>query len=241
MEAISSEPVEFHLGGETGHLYLSENVFQPNLTTKMLAETARIKPGDTVLELGCGVGPLAINAAKIGASKVYALDIMPGACEMAARNVELNGVQDIVTVLNGNLFEPVPGMKFDVIIDDVSGMSEEVSRISPWYPDDIPSGGVDGTEPTVNMLAQARDHLTENGQLYFPLITLSDWRKSLDKAREVFGSTVEQVGEKLIPFCDEFKATMPRMEELKAMHLVDYTQRRSRYLWSLWIYQASMS
>jgi cyclopropane fatty-acyl-phospholipid synthase-like methyltransferase len=241
MDAISSEPVEFHLGGETGHLYLSEKVFQPNLTTKMLAESADIRPGDTVLELGCGVGPLAIYAAKKGAGKVYAVDIMPGACEMARRNVELNGVQDVVTVLNGSLFEPVKDLKFDVIIDDVSGMSEEVSRISPWYPDEIPSGGVDGTEPTVNMLNEAREHLTENGRLYFPLITLSDWKKSIAKAREVFGSTVEQVGEKLIPFCDEFKACMPRMEELKAMDLVDFTQRRSRYLWSLWIYRASMA
>ncbi len=238
---MSAEPVEFHLGDEKGYLYLSDTVFEPNLTTKMLAEAADVREGDSVLELGCGVGPLAIYAAKKGASRVHAVDIMAEACAYARRNAELNGVADRVTVVQSNLFESVPGVKFDVIIDDVSGMSEEVSRISPWYPQEIPSGGVDGTDPTIDMLEQAREHLTENGRLYFPVISLSAWKKSLAKAHDIFGNGVELISEKLIPFCDEFKQALPALEKLKHRGLIDYEPKRSRYLWWLRIYGVIMN
>jgi len=75
----------------------------------------------TVLDLGCGSGPIAIALALSGAQHVYATDLMPRACELAISNVELNHVQKIVTVLQGDLFEPVNQMKFDIIVDDVSG------------------------------------------------------------------------------------------------------------------------
>lgn len=238
---MSSEPVEFSLGDQTGRLYVSDDVFQPNLTTKMLAEVADIKEGDRVLELGCGVGPLAIYAAKKGAAEVYAVDIMEQACEYARRNAELNGVADRMKVFHGSLFEPIAdGKKFDIIIDDVSGMSEEISRISPWYPDTIPTGGYDGTEPTINMLTQAKNYLAEKGRLYFPLVHLSAWRKTMDKAIEIYGG-VETIGEKMIPFCDEFKRSLPDLERLKDLGVIDYVSRRSRYLWCLQICRTSMA
>jgi len=236
---MDTEPDVFSLGGESGRLYLSDEAFKPNLTTKLLAEAVEVQEGDSVLELGCGVGPLSIYAARKGAAKVIAVDIMPQACECARRNVELNGVADRVEVRNGSLFEPVQGMKFDVIIDDVSGMSEEIARISPWYPDTIPAGGADGTEQTVEMLEQASDYLNDKGQLYFPVISLSNWRKTLDLARNLFGSTVELVSQKHIPFCEEFKEAMPELERLKELNLIDFVRKRSRYVWDLSIYRAA--
>lgn len=230
---------EIEINGVPLKLYTSERVFEPNLTTRTLAECVVIPPGSRVLDLGCGVGPLAIYAALKGAREVYAVDVMAEACAYARRNVELNGVADRVKVVQSNLFENLPDEKFDVIIDDVSGMSDKISRISPWYPDSIPTGGHDGTGPTIQMLTEVRNHLTENGQLYFPVLSLADSNKILAKARELFSNGVEAVAKKWIPFCDEFKAAMREMEVLKQEGVIDYISRRSRYLWSLEIYRVT--
>jgi hypothetical protein len=147
-------------------------------------------------------------------------------------------VADKVHVLNGSLFEPVQGQTFDVIIDDVSAMSEEISRISPWYPSSVPSGGADGTGPTLEMLADARRYLNRQGRLYFPLISLSDSRKILDRAAEIFGSGLHAISERMVPFCDEFKKTMTQLEELRDKGMVDFVRKRSRHLWRLQIYCA---
>ena len=37
------------------------------------------------------------------------------------------------TYKSGDCFEPWEGQKFDLIINDVSGISSRVSKISPWF------------------------------------------------------------------------------------------------------------
>lgn len=49
-----------------------------------------IKPGDSVVDYGCGSGILAIAAAKMGASKVYAVDIDPVALVVSSNNAVKN-------------------------------------------------------------------------------------------------------------------------------------------------------
>ncbi|MGH2625705.1 MAG: 50S ribosomal protein L11 methyltransferase, partial [Anaerolineales bacterium] len=68
----------------------------------------------SVLDLGCGTGLFAIAAAKLGAREVWATDIDPQAVECARRNAELNQVK--VVVKAGDLFDPVRGRPFDLVI-----------------------------------------------------------------------------------------------------------------------------
>ncbi len=228
-----------HIGGFDLELYTAGHVFEPNLTTRLLAESATIPEGCSVLDLGCGVGPIAIIAAKRGAGEVYAVDIMEEACDYARKNAERNGVADRVRVIRSDLFSHIPDRKFDVIINDVSGMAESVSRISPWYPPSIPTGGYDGTEPTIRMLSEARKHLTENGVLYFPVLSLADQGKILEKARELYQHGLEPVSRKMVPFCQEFKDRLHDLEAIKKQGIIDFFVKRSRYLWSLEIYRAT--
>lgn len=219
-------------------LHLTTGVFQPNTTTQLLVKHMGDVKGKVVLDLGCGAGPIAISAALKGAEKVYAVDIMPEACETTIRNAELNGVSDRVVVLHGNLFEPVKGLKFDIIIDDVSGMAEEVSRISPWYPETIPTGGRDGTVPTVLMLQSSPSFLNSGGYLLFPIISLSRSESILSAAMEVYGDRLHQIVNKFIPFCNELIANIELLERLKNEGITNFIQKRSRYLWNLAIYKA---
>lgn len=232
--------IEYPLSDLNVKLELFESVFEPTTTTRLLADQMADVRGKTVLDLGCGNGPIAIAAALLGAREVYAVDIMEKACEATMHNARLNGVGDRVHVLNGSLFEPLDGMKFDVIIDDVSGMAEEVSRLSPWYPSEIPTGGDDGTGPTIKMLEQSPDHLNENGELYFPVISLAKAERILTAARGIYGDKLRQVASKLIPFCRELQINMDTLTRLKNQGIINFLQIRSRCLWTLDIYRAAL-
>jgi len=61
-----------------------------------------IQPGDRVADLGAGSAVLSIAAAKLGASRVAAIELDPEAIGNAGENVERNGVADRVTVLEGD-------------------------------------------------------------------------------------------------------------------------------------------
>ncbi|MBI1921352.1 MAG: 50S ribosomal protein L11 methyltransferase [Geobacter sp.] len=59
--------------------------------------------GAEAFDLGSGTGILAIAAARLGAKRVVALDIEPAAAESCLDNVRLNGVEDRVHAVCGEL------------------------------------------------------------------------------------------------------------------------------------------
>jgi release factor glutamine methyltransferase len=95
-------------------------VFNPKLfwTGELLARTLDerlIPPGAAVLDLGTGTGVGALAAAR-WAGRVVAVDVNPEAVRCARINVLLNRVDDRVEVRGGDLFDPVDGERFDVIL-----------------------------------------------------------------------------------------------------------------------------
>ncbi len=69
----------------------------------------------TVLDLGTGSGVCAIFAAR-RARRVVAIDINPAAVRCAAANALLNNLQSVMEVRQGDLYGPVDGERFDVIL-----------------------------------------------------------------------------------------------------------------------------
>jgi ribosomal protein L11 methyltransferase len=63
---------------------------------------ARLKVGDSVADLGAGSAVLAIAAAKLGASRVYAIELDGDAIPDAEANVQRNGVADRVHVFEAD-------------------------------------------------------------------------------------------------------------------------------------------
>jgi ribosomal protein L11 methyltransferase len=61
-----------------------------------------IERGDRVVDLGAGSAVLAIAAAKLGARSVIAIEIDHDAIENAEQNVARNGVENVVTVIEGD-------------------------------------------------------------------------------------------------------------------------------------------
>ena len=95
-------------------------VFNPTLfrVTPVFLEwlTEGLVPaGSRVLDVGTGSGVLAIAAASAGAL-VVAVDSNPAAVDCARINAGTNGVDDRVEIRLGDLFEPVTGEKFDLVL-----------------------------------------------------------------------------------------------------------------------------
>lgn len=84
--------------------------FVPRWHFPMLADSARnrayaqaiaakVRPGDVVLDIGCGAGLTAMLAARAGAKQVYTCEQQPLIAAAATRVIAANGLSDRITVL----------------------------------------------------------------------------------------------------------------------------------------------
>ncbi|GGE47248.1 ribosomal protein L11 methyltransferase [Pullulanibacillus camelliae] len=77
-----------------------------------------LEPGDKVLDVGTGSGVLSIAAAKLGASKVKAVDLDDVAIRVAKENVKQNSVQQQVSLQQNDLVKGLEG-NYDVIVANI--------------------------------------------------------------------------------------------------------------------------
>jgi ribosomal protein L3 glutamine methyltransferase len=125
---------------------------------------------ETVLDLCTGSGCLAILASRnFPNAQIDAVDISRDALEVAARNVADYGLEERVTLRRGNLFAPLQGRRYDLIISnppyvDAEGMAAlpRECRAEPKLAFD---GGPDGLDIVGRILNEAADHLTPRGGL----------------------------------------------------------------------------
>ncbi|MFD8155230.1 HemK2/MTQ2 family protein methyltransferase [Streptomyces sp. NPDC001046] len=91
-------------------------VYAPQEDTELLAGALSdepLPPGAEVLDVGTGTGALALEAARRG-GRVTAVDVSWSAVWAARLNARLAGLT--VRIRHGNLFEPVRGQTFDLIL-----------------------------------------------------------------------------------------------------------------------------
>lgn len=82
----------------------------------LLIEAMQIEESDTVLDLGCGYGPIGMTAAKLAPQgRVYMVDVNERAAALARRNLAENGVTN-AEVRTGDGLDPVRGLTFDKVL-----------------------------------------------------------------------------------------------------------------------------
>lgn len=85
--------------------------------SRMIVEMAKIKPGDKVLDVGCGTGALTLTAEKYAgpSGSVYGIDASPEMIDVAKKKAQHNGS---ATVFEIGLIEKIafPDATFDVVI-----------------------------------------------------------------------------------------------------------------------------
>ncbi|MDQ7850895.1 MAG: methyltransferase domain-containing protein [Armatimonadota bacterium] len=92
---------------------------------------AGLRPGETVLDLGCGGGIDTILAAHAVApqGKAIGLDMLPEMLEVAARNAAAGGLRNVEWLLGEMEAIPLPGESVDVVISNgVLNLSPRKSR-----------------------------------------------------------------------------------------------------------------
>ena len=98
-------------------LILGEDTFAPTTISTLVAEAMDVGEGEVVIDVGTGTGVLAIIAAKLGASRVFAIDNSPSVRDVGRANAKVHGVADRIEFLHGDLFEPISeDIEADVII-----------------------------------------------------------------------------------------------------------------------------
>ena len=102
-------------------------------TTSLCMEALdeRVTGGERVLDIGTGSGILAIAALKLGAAVAEGVDIDPVAVRTAGENAALNGVQDKLTVLVGDLSDKASG-KYDIITANI--VANAILSLAPAVP-----------------------------------------------------------------------------------------------------------
>ncbi len=160
---------------------ISKKVFNPKFyfTSEFMAKHIDVTPKDEVLDIGTGSGIQAITAGQV-AHKVVAIDINPDAVRCAKENVKRNGIENVVSVLQGDLFSPLtPTSMFDVIL------------FTPPYMEGMPKTAFDHAiyDPKKSLakrfFKEAKKYLKPNGYVQMIYSSIAESEHVLKIAREM--------------------------------------------------------
>jgi len=166
-------------------------VFSPNLTSRLIVKVAAKKcriADFRFLEIGCGSGFITkelLLDGRLDGESCWLSDVSAEAIASAQRN--LQGLVHPERIKIGSCLTPWSDLRFDLIVSDVSGISEEIAQASDWYLN-VPSNcGLDGLTNTLEVLHTAAALLRELGSLVFPVISLSDVTRLESEMASEFG------------------------------------------------------
>jgi release factor glutamine methyltransferase len=144
------------------------------VVTEMLSADGE-RTRERVLDMGTGSGIGAVFAARY-AREVVAVDINPDAVRCARINVLLHGLEERVTVREGDLFAPVQGERFDLVLFNppfLPGQPRDQFERALWSTDVLERFG-----------AGLREHLAEDGAALVVLSSLAEHGHHLEFFRE---------------------------------------------------------
>ena len=171
---------------------VNKNVLIPRPETEILVEKSLELIGSksaTIADIGTGSGCIAISLAKTFAArrmgeakrnplaapdssnganiKIYATDISKAALGVAAMNCEKHAVADIITLLHGDLLEPLPA-PVDLIIANLPYVNlADMPKVNTrgFEPELALNGGSDGLDQIRRLCAQLNEKLKTGGSL----------------------------------------------------------------------------
>ena len=164
-------------------IHVGPGVLIPRPETELLVEeaikTMRILRKDTpspynILDVCTGSGCIALALAQEHPNvRVYGIDISEGAITYAKKNSEINKIKNVI-FLTGSLFQPVGGMKFDLIVSNPPYIrTDDIKRLQPeikdWEPIEALNGGADGLSYLRRILDEGVSFLKQNGCIILEL------------------------------------------------------------------------
>jgi release factor glutamine methyltransferase len=125
----------------------------------------------SVLDVGTGSGAIALALAhERPRARVTATDVSPAALAVAAGNAEQLGLSDRVRFLEGSLFEPVAGERFDLVVSNPPYVAEsDAATLPPELRHEPPSAlfaGPEGTDVLRAFAAQVLEVVAPGGVVF---------------------------------------------------------------------------
>ena len=153
--------------------YVDERVIVPRsyIGEILAAEPGFLPQADdvaSVLDLCTGSGCLAVLASfYFPYAEIHGVDLSPDALEVARRNVADHGLEDVITLHQGDLFAPLGDKRFDVILTNPPYVDAEAMAVLPAEYRAEPvmalAGGPDGLDIVRRIIKGARAHLNPGG------------------------------------------------------------------------------
>lgn len=161
--------------------YIDERVLVPRPETEFLVEAIfkmEIDAPHRLLEIGTGSGIIATTLALHAPTwEIIATDISKEALAVAQKNRDAHGCIERITLLHGDLFEPIQQHKlprFDCVVSNPPYLiSGENDALGPGVREHEPHialfAGEDGLDVIRRLIAEAPNHLNPGGKLIFEI------------------------------------------------------------------------
>ena len=176
---LKREPLAYIMGHKEFYgvdLLVAPGVLIPRPETEGLVEQAlfasmmRMEEGSFVIaDPGTGCGTIAVSLAiHLPAAHIVATDLYETALRVAEVNVQRHNVADRVTLLQGDLLEPLP-QPADLVVANLPYIrSEVIDTLQPeiqFEPREALDGGPDGLDLIKRLLQQAATKVKPNGAI----------------------------------------------------------------------------
>jgi release factor glutamine methyltransferase len=155
---------------------ISPGTLIPRPETELLVEkaielaNAAFPQSCLIADIGTGCGAIAIAIAlHLPEVKIYASDISAAALEVARSNCRYHGVRDRITLLHGDLLEPLPEPVHLIVANLPYIRESELPTLPPeismFEPQIALAGGRDGLKQIERLLSQAGTKLLPQGAI----------------------------------------------------------------------------
>lgn len=208
-------------------------VFKKNLTSKIISDNLinlikNSKKNLKILEIGCGDGNISRRAMIVDKTcehKFYLSDISKEAIEVVKKKIK----RKKVIIKRGSIFEPWKGYTFDIIISDVSSISDEIANYSSWYRGVKNDAGLDGLKNIKVIIKNVKNLMTKNGIFIFPIISLCNIGDLKKLAKKKFRS-INFTKKIYWPLPKFFTIRISKFEKLKKQRLINYDDKYGLYI-----------
>ena len=175
------------------------------------------------VDLGCGCGAIGVSLKKLGIikNKFYMSDISKKAVLNSKYNLKKNKVTG--DVRTGSMFEPWSTHKFDLIINDISAISSDLVKISPWFKKIPCQSGQDGTKLSIDFLKQVLKFSMKNANIAFPVLSLSNEKKITTFAKKKF-KNIKLLNSVSWPLPDEMLKHKKKLDALRKKKFINFTK-----------------
>tara|TARA_B100000989_G_scaffold298801_1_gene289959 strand:- start:1182 stop:1868 length:687 start_codon:yes stop_codon:yes gene_type:complete len=210
----------------------NHNVFKPTGTSELLISSIKknLKLEGDVLDLGAGSGYIGLKLLRLfeGRFNLYASDVDAKSVKFIKKNAQLNKLK--VNAKTGSLLKVWKKKKFNFIINDISGISEDVAKISPWFKNVSCKSGKDGTKLTIKVIKDSKSFLKNKGILCFPVISFANEKKIVNFTKKKF-KRLKMIGLNEWPLPKEMINKISLLEKLKKKGYINYKNNFGMIIW----------